>query len=472
MVKPISKNNRKQLIIKQQPENIKKNISESSQENKNNKQRYIVNNNIFEGAAMCVAMFSGDHSALLTNQEIILMYHNFSVYPRYKSVELDNTIDFYKEYPDFDMSFYKKKYNIEGTDKEIIEDFWNNQQYKEKDKRVYNDRIKVVVYVPYPLNESNGGLVALCRLAQKINQGDTSKIYAKIYTPFGVVAKKNKYCNDFASPHEINDRTIVIYHENVSGNPLAAKHVIRWVLLDMGITTPINNCLSWNKKDLIYFWEPKIGHPQLAMPFIEEDIKNTNKDISRRDTCYLIKKGKFLQDNKRKHTLDDHNDYSFGLKVMHPKLSLGIDTGNIGDILSLPELFNGCKIFYCYDPISFYAMMAPLCGCITVLYAHDRYSSKEDYIKRGLYHKNGYSHFAGISYGDSKEEIDNAFKTLPQAKESLNKLISLYEIDFTNLMSDIFEYMNNGAVLQTVIDCYMSGKLIGNMPPNQKEIMI
>ena len=148
MVKPISKNNRKQLIIKQQPENIKKNISESSQENKNNKQRYIVNNNIFEGAAMCVAMFSGDHSALLTNQEIILMYHNFSVYPRYKSVELDNTIDFYKEYPDFDMSFYKKKYNIEGTDKEIIEDFWNNQQYKEKDKRVYNDRIKVVVYIP------------------------------------------------------------------------------------------------------------------------------------------------------------------------------------------------------------------------------------------------------------------------------------------------------------------------------------
>ena len=68
--------------------------------------------------------------------------------------------------------------------------------------------------------------------------------------------------------------------------------------------------------------------------------------------------------------------------------------------------------------------------------------------------------------------MDNAFRTLPQAKESLNKLISLYEVDFTNFMSDIFEYMNNGAVLQTVGDCYMSGKLIGNMPPNQKEIMI
>ena len=472
MVKQISKEDRKQLIIKQEPKNLKEEISESSKEERNNKQRYIVRDCVFEGASMCVTLLSMDHVRQLTERETLLLYHNFSIYPKLKSLELDSTIDFYKEYPDFDMGFYKKKYNIEGTDNEIIEDFWNKQQYERKDKRIYNDRIKIVLYIPTLSTGGCGGLEAMLRLAQKINQGDTSKIYAKIYNATAGIKKNNPFCNDFASPHEINDRTIVIYPEVIKGNPLGAKNVIRWVLLDLGIEMPSNYYLNWRQKDLIYFWEPKTGQPQLAIPFISENIKNTNKDIPRRDTCYIVRKGR-LHENRRSRILDSDKNYSNGLKVLHDSQSLSIDSGVLIENLPIEEIFNGCEIFYCYDPNCFYAIMAPICGCITVLYPHDKYySSKEDFIKQRIYTKNGYVHFAGIAYGDSKEEIDNAFRTLPQAKESLNKLISLYEVDFTNFMSDIFEYMNNGAVLQTVGDCYMSGKLIGNMPPNQKEIMI
>jgi len=466
MVKPTLKKNRKELIIKQEPENLKEQISESSKEDRNNKQRYIVNETIFQGASMCVPLLSMEHVRQLTLQETLLLYHNFSMYPKLKSLELDSTIDFYKEYPDFDMSFYKKKYNIEGTDDEIIQDFWNEEQYKRKERRIYNDRIKIVLYLSSLSTGGCGGLEAMLRLAQKINQGDTSKIYAKIYNATAGIKRNNPFCNDFASPHEINDRTIVVYPEVIKGNPLGAKNVIRWILLDLGIEMPSNHYLTWGQKDLIYFWEPKIGQPQLAIPFISENIKNTNKDIPRRDTCYMIKKGRLYQ-NIGSRILDSDNNYSNGLKVIHSSQSIAIDNGVMIENLPIEEIFNGCKIFYCYDPNCFYAIMAPICGCITVLYPHDRYSSKEDYIKQRIYTKNGYVHFAGIAYGDSKEEIENAFKTLPQAKESLNKLISLYEVDFTNFMSDIFEYMNNGAVLQTVMDAYRD-----SIPLKKKETMI
>ena len=62
----------------------------------------------------------------------------------------------------------------------------------------------------------------------------------------------NIFCNDFASIDEINDNTIVIYPEIISGNPLNCKNIVRWILLELGIEMPSDHFRNWQINDLIY----------------------------------------------------------------------------------------------------------------------------------------------------------------------------------------------------------------------------
>ena len=46
------------------------------------------------------------------------------------------------------------------------------------------------------------------------------------------------------------EQTVVIYPEVISGNPLNSKNVIRWILLSVGIETPINHYINLGLKSL------------------------------------------------------------------------------------------------------------------------------------------------------------------------------------------------------------------------------
>ena len=334
-------------------------------------------------------------------------------------------------YNDFDINYYKKYYNLEGNDIDIIHNYHVMRKTK---KLIYNDRIKIVIYTP-KIYVNCGGIVILHYIAKVINDLNYKNIYAKLYTYDGT-KYKNEFCNDFADPFEINDNTIVIYPEIIKGNPLNAKNVIRWILLDLGLEMPLDHFINWNKSDIVYHWEPsKLQNTkQLTVPYFNTKIKKYN-NTTRSGSCYLIKKGRFMHKN---------------INNMHPSDSICIDDILIDEIINI---FNKCKYFYCYDPNTFYILIAPLCGCITILYPLENYS-KKDLFKNRMTCKGDYIFDSGIAYGNSNEEIQYAENTLNSTTTNFNKLLDLYKNDITIFLDNIYAYIKENIKLQTVNDIY------------------
>ena len=85
---------------------------------------------------------------------------------------------------------------------------------------------------------------------------------AKILHELGYNVKvraPNKIQNSIFSNYLENDtidinNTIVVYAENITNNPINAKYIIRWILAPLGINSPIDRYNTWNKTDLVYYF--------------------------------------------------------------------------------------------------------------------------------------------------------------------------------------------------------------------------
>jgi hypothetical protein len=304
-----------------------------------------------------------------------------------------------------------------------------------------NKNITIAIYTPRVGN--SGGVLALHNLAQRINKLKYKNISAKLIC-MDSPPYNNEYCNEFMHPSNINNETVVVYPEMTHGNPLNAKHIIRWILMELNENIdPIIN-LNWNKNDIVYHWEPsmwqngennnksniKINH--LTVPFIDKTfIKYNNNE--RTKTCYIIKKA------HRLHSKDN-------FVKMHPNDSIYIEHMNIHEI---NKTFNECHTFYCYDPNTFYSLAAPLCGCITVLYPLE-HMNKEEYFKNRNHYKDN-----GIAYGNSIEEINYAKRTLNDTRVNINNILLEYELGVQQFLIDIYEYHTYNKRLITVDDAYI-----------------
>ena len=359
-----------------------------------------------------------------TYSELVLLYKINSL-PYY----INSLESFYILYPDFDLNYYKQKYYNQTTlsDIKIMYDFHTINEYK---KRLYNDKIKIVIYTPH-LYEKCGGIKSLHYLAQKINNLNKKKLYAKLYCYDGS-KYVNNYCNDFANPFEINENTIVIYPEIVKGNPLNAKYVVRWILLELGIEMPKIHYLNWNKSDIVYHWEPNSAktNQQLAVPFLDEQFKNFNNS-KRTKTCFLIKKGPLIHDN---------------IKYFHPPDAIKIDNMDLNDIV---KIFNESHTFYCYDPNSFYLISATVCGCISVIYPIKHISS-DIYFKNRITYIDNVVFNAGIAYGNSTEQLTHARNTLSDVSKNINILLAKYEANVSKFTEDMYDYLTQNKNLITI----------------------
>ena len=308
-------------------------------------------------------------------------------------------------------------------------EFHTNNEYK---KRLYNNKIKIIIYTPR-LYEKCGGVKALHRLAQEINKVKHTYIYAKIYCYDGI-KYLNEYCNNFANPYEINENTIVVYPEIVSGNPLNAKHVLRWILLDIRIEMGIQHYLNWNKTDIVYYWEPSTSktNNQLTIPFIDKEYKNYN-NTRRTKTCFLIKKGPLIHNIKE-------------ITWMHPPDSIKLDNLSIDEVIST---LNESHTFYCYDPNTFYILGATICGCITVMHPITN-MSKEIFLKNRMTTIDDFTFDSGIAYGNSIQEVEHARSTVSISQTNLNILLSKYELKLNSFMNDIYNYFINKQKLITI----------------------
>jgi len=299
-----------------------------------------------------------------------------------KKYYIFNKESFYTYYEDFDFEYYKNRYfnnNTTITEKEILLYYHSKGKYE---KHVTNDKINIIIYIP-PFANNCGGIMVVHYFAYLINKKYNDKFCAKLFM-HNNITYKNPFCNNFAKLRDINDSSIVIYPEIISGNPLNAKNVVRWILLELGIEMPLDHYKKWSSTDLIYHWEPT--DKQLCCPFYNNVF--TDKKLNKRDkTCYLIKKGRLIHKN---------------INYIHPPDSICIDD------LSLQQkatIFNECTFFYSYDPNTAYNLFSAACGCIPIIY-EVKGISEEDYFKSKMFYFDDKIYNRGIVYGNNVEKIN------------------------------------------------------------------
>ena len=334
-----------------------------------------------------------------------------------KKYYIYNKKSFYEYYDDFNFDFYKNKYflNNECDEKEILLYYHLTGRIKND---LINDKVKIIIY-SHPYNLKCGGVMVMHYLSYLINNFYNSKAYVKIFM-HNNIKYNNPFCNKFARLDEINDNCFIIYPEIISGNPLNAKNVIRWILLELGIEMPFDHNKKWNSTDLIYHWE-KIDK-QLTCPFFNSLFKNNNIGQERSKTCFLVKKGPLIHKN---------------MFQIHPSESIYIDKLSLSEI---KDVFNECKYFYCYDANTAYIIYAAVCGCIPIIHEIDGIN-EETYFKEKIYNLDNVIYNRGIVYGNNSEKINYILenKLNENNEEYYRKLFEAYaEKTIPDFLNNLF----------------------------------
>jgi hypothetical protein len=349
-----------------------------------------------------------------------------------------NKESFYRYYDDFDYDYYKNRYfkdNNEITENDVLFYYHSKGKYE---RHFTNNKIKLIIYIP-PWDIKCGGITVIHYFVYLINTFYNEKFYAKLFM-HNNIRYKNPFCNDFAQIDEINDNTVVIYPEIVSGNPLNAKNVVRWIHLKLGIEMPINHYNKWSMNDLVYYWESKektdndLIYKQLTCPLLLNLFDNNN-NMEREGSCYLIKKGTLIHKN---------------IQQIHPDNSLCIDNSSLKEI---NQIFNKYKYFYSYDPNSAYTIYAAICGCIPIIYPIEGIS-EEEYFSSRIYNFNGTIYNKGIVYGYDYNKINNILnnKINENNKEYYKELFDLYQIKtISKFLEEMYLYIDKNFQLNNTV---------------------
>jgi len=213
----------------------------------------------------------------------------------------------------------------------------------------------------------------------------------------------NILSTDLTTTYNI-ENTLVVYGETVQDNPLRAKYIVRWILAPLGIVSNGNIYQTWNKSDLVYFFNNELimnSKSENVIKFLSAIHINPNLQdmkLLRNGSCHTFRKSHF-----HKNIQQIHSDNSYMISNESQDM--------------LIQIFNHCEIFICYDPLTFLTIMAALCGCISVVYKTDGLS-KEDWIENtaiSKYLKMKNEPMYGIAYGI--EEIEFAKQTRHLVKQ-------------------------------------------------------
>jgi hypothetical protein len=311
------------------------------------------------------------------------------------------------------------------------------------EKRVYTDKYKILMVCDkWGSREdfATGGVMACYNLIKKINELNNKNFYGKMYV-YNQENIQNPFCNYFGHNGEINDKTIMIYPDGCVRNDFNAKHVIRWILLELGPKYRSSDFYKgWGKTDLVYHWEKNNKTSEkkyniLIVTHVDEKYKY-HINNKRSGSCYLIKK-RNLQ-------------YSDEILHVHPKNSFCLDS--IKSDLRYVH-FKNCEYFYCYDNNTFFIIISILTGCKTIIIPYDKNISKECYIENSVFcNFKSYKNFFAYGIGDLNS-INYSEEDCNELRKYLNNLSNSVE----NFLDDMYSYVNKlPCEINTVNSFYFS----------------
>lgn len=216
---------------------------------------------------------------------------------------------------------------------------------------------KFLIYMSN-FDPSSGGQVAMHKLCHDINEvgGEafitSTHTHPKLNAPFlGGVTLPIDDC-------------VIIYPEIVHGNPINAKHVVRWILNTPGNCGGVGRGFYENKKDtdLVYKYSTFFEYNGLVTgmmrtSYIDFDLFKNNNTVRDIKECFFIKKGGM--------TTNIHSNDAIDFSRFQ---SNWVEASNI---------LNRCETFYCYDNECFWVTLAALCGCVVVVIPNTELPSGE-----------------------------------------------------------------------------------------------
>ena len=283
------------------------------------------------------------------------------------------------------------------------------------------ENVKFIIYAPN-FDENSGGIMVLHRLCDLLNkQGEQAYIWLWPQSfRLGNKGIYKKFNTPLAKIYDLDDNAIVVYPEVVSGNPLKAKNVVRWLLYKPGFFT---GEVNYGKDELFFYFQKEHIPPEFNIPdenrlFIGLSFLDVYKQTNfgaRKGTCYILRKGK---NRKIAHNI---------------KNSILIDGKSHKEIV---EIFNNVKCCISYDLYTAYSNYAAICGCKSIVIpeeglTRDKWVTNEEY---------GY----GIAYG---------FNDLNYAEKTKDKLFSQVQKQ---------EKENEELVRKFIYKCKTFFKLNGN----------
>lgn len=232
-------------------------------------------------------------------------------------------------------------------------------------------------------DDNNGGVVVLHQLCDLLNKCGEKAFIWNCHKPifstkhiFKTILKYMKYFRKnlkygfktnplldtpVATKHDLMN-SIVIYAEVVDGNPLNAKHVIRWLLHKPGFNSA--GRINYGNDELFFFYlkaydDARFNKDGDNLLHIENTRSNIYKPLNnsiRKGTCYILRKGK-------------------NREIVHDtKNSILIDGKSHEEIA---EIFNSVEYCISYDTYTMYSVYAVMCGCISIIVPEKGVSKKE-----------------------------------------------------------------------------------------------
>jgi len=200
------------------------------------------------------------------------------------------------------------------------------------------------------------------------------------------------------------DKTVVIYPEATIGNPLKAKHVVRWILNTPGVCGGDG---VYEKTDHIFLYHDfytvnpsyQVQGILTAIDLKTQLAKFTNQELTtRKGGAYLVRKGFYKK-------LDQHPaDFIKADEIL--------ENSNYDE---MAQFFNSIETFISYDHMTFISIQAALSGCNSVIIPDENGEfSKEHLIQ--------VNRINGVAYGfDDQQWVESSKDRLRQHLIEINQ---------------------------------------------------
>jgi hypothetical protein len=236
-----------------------------------------------------------------------------------------------------------------------------------------------------------GWLYIKCILRNFINQ----------YFPESLALKINGHMTwvrgmKYKQVRKVDENDIVIYPEIIYGNPCGVRDVVRWFLYHNRFPEGTD---AYGKNDLFITYRDVFNDNSLnpenrkvKLAFFDHQLYRQYNFGERKGNCYILRKGRIRNDIPS----------SFDGPVFDSDITEK----------EVVKMFNTYKYCYCYDTQTFYAKIAAICGCITIVVMEEGKTEK-DYLASGENHW-------GVAYGNTPEQIEYALSTREKLLNSLD----------------------------------------------------